>query len=311
MGDTLPLSRFPFLETCDVDEAREALGTVYVDGRLAPIASSKSFLQRFNVVPLGRVTLTAMEWGCGMIFQAPSLDGCFDFSLITHGAANVRVGRETVKADPNIGVVMSSLKPLDIRWSDRLVSLNAKVERGPLESYLAAITGIEIAEPLEFNATISATGATATIRRLVHLMADEVNQYDSLLANPLVSERYSETLLTAILFAQPHNYSELLSRSRQSAPPRYVRRAEEYLEAHCDEPITAEALSTVVGVSLRTLYTGFRKHRDYTPMAFLRSVRLRRVRDALLSADQSGAVSQLAFKWGFRGCRCSSCRNYY
>jgi AraC-like DNA-binding protein len=72
-----PLSPFPFVRTTDVDQAREAISRVYADGRLTPVGSGKSFSYYFNVAPLGTVTLTAMDWGGGMTFEAPSLDSCF------------------------------------------------------------------------------------------------------------------------------------------------------------------------------------------------------------------------------------------
>jgi AraC-like DNA-binding protein len=299
MIKTPPLSRFPYFRTTDVDQAREALARVYGDGRLTPVGSGKSFLQQFNVAPLGRITITAMEWGCGMTFDAPSLDGCFDFSSIVQGHAKVRVGREVVETDAHRSVVMSPSESLHIRWDQRLVSLNAKVERRTLESHLAAIAGIDVKQRLEFSPAMLITGPSATVVRLVRHMANEVNQDASLLDFPLVAESFSETLLTTVLFAQPNNYSESLTRKPPSAEPNYVRRAEEYLEAHCDQPVTAELLASVVGVSLGTLYAAFRKHRDYTPIGFLRLVRLRRVRAALLTASPDSTVNQVALKWGF------------
>ena len=299
MSKRLPLSRFPFFQTDDVDEAREALARVYGDGKLAPVGLRKSFSHQFNVAPLGRVTLTAMQWSCGMTFRAPSLDECFDFCSVIQGTSEARVGRKLVDADSERMVVMSPSKPLQLRWRDELLSLNAKVPRGTLESHLAALAGIELKERLEFSPAMPMSGASVAVLRLIHHMADEVNRDASLLDFPLVAERFSETLLTAVLYGQPNNYTELLVKSAQSAPPSYVRRAEEYMEAHCDQPITAQSLATVVNVSVRTLYAGFRKHREYTPVEFLRLVRLRRVRATLLAAPPDALVSKCTLRWGF------------
>lgn len=299
MSKLLPLTQFPFCRTTDVDQAREAVGRVYTHGTLAPVSSGKSFSYEFNVAPLGRVTLTAMDWGCGMTFDAPSLDECFNFSSIVQGTSELRIGSDVVEADLNRGVVMSPVKSLHIRWSERLVSLDVKVARKTLESHLAAIAGIELKQSLDFSASMRINDDNAAVWRLIRVMADEVDRDESLLAYPLVAERFSETLLTTVLYAQPHNYSEALIQARESAAWSYVRRAEEYMEAHCDEPITAELLADAIGVSIRTLYAGFQKHRDYAPIEFLRSVRLCRARDALLAAPPGGSVSEYALKWGF------------
>jgi AraC-like DNA-binding protein len=299
MSLKLPLSQFLFFNTRDVDQAREALGRVYADGGLGPVGSGKSFWHKFHVAPLGRVTLTAMDWGCGMTFQAPSLDECFDFSSILHGASEVRVGYETLGCDANLGVVMSPSKSLHIRWYDRLVSMNAKVERRTLESHLAAIAGIELREPLEFSPTMPVNSAGASVRRLIRHMCDELDRDGTLLAHPLITERFSETLLSAILYAQPHNYSKSLVKAARSAGPYYVRLAEEYIEAHCDEQITAQRLAEITGVSVSALYEGFRKCRTYTPIELLKMVRLRRARDQLLTAAPGCSVTLVASKWGF------------
>ncbi len=51
--------------------------------------------------------------------------------------------------------------------------------------------------------------------------------------------------------------------------------------------------------SARALYAGFKQHRGYTPLEFLRRVRLRRVRDDLLAAPHGATVKEIASRWGF------------
>jgi AraC-like DNA-binding protein len=295
----IPLARYQLATTADVDVAREALRRTYADGKLTPIDSARSFYHQLNVAPLGRVTLTAMDWGSGMEFLAPSLDGCFDFSSILQGSSEVHVGHESVDADPDCGVVMSPSRSLRIRWGDRLRSLNAKIEQAVLESHLAAIMGSEVTLPLEFSVELPLSGASASIPRWIRHLADEIDRNPNLLTVPLVSESFSETLLTAVLYGQPHNYTDRLLKKARPSAPAYVRRAEAYMEAHCGLPITAEVLAAEVGVSLRTLYEGFRKYREYTPIHFLRTVRLGRVRAMLLAGSAGVSVSECALRWGF------------
>ena len=71
------------------------------------------------------------------------------------------------------------------------------------------------------------------------------------------------------------------------------------MEAHCHEAINAERLAEVAGVSVSALYDGFRKHRGYAPLAFLKQLRLRRARNELLAAVPGCTVTQVAARWGF------------
>lgn len=52
-------------------------------------------------------------------------------------------------------------------------------------------------------------------------------------------------------------------------------------------------------MSLRGLYAGFREHRGISPMAYLRAVRLERVRHDLLNDPAIDSVTAAALRWGF------------
>ena len=54
------------------------------------------------------------------------------------------------------------------------------------------------------------------------------------------------------------------------------------------------------GSSARSIYAGFRRFRDTTPMAYLKQLRLLRAHDELLAADPTRqTVTEIAMKWRF------------
>ena len=82
--------------------------------------------------------------------------------------------------------------------------------------------------------------------------------------------------------------------------PYYVRKAEEYLRGHLREDVTIEELAQVAGVSCRSLFYGFRRWRDTTPMAYLKKLRLDVARETLRSGARTGAsVTDVATAVGF------------
>lgn len=79
-----------------------------------------------------------------------------------------------------------------------------------------------------------------------------------------------------------------------------VARACSYIEAQLRQPITLDDLCEAAGVRARTLEYGFREFYDAGPMAYVRSVRLCRVRRDLSEAHRlSAAVTTIARRWGF------------
>jgi transcriptional regulator GlxA family with amidase domain len=85
-----------------------------------------------------------------------------------------------------------------------------------------------------------------------------------------------------------------------------VQRAQEILRAHLELPITLEELCTLAGASSRALQQGFARHTGTSPMAWLRELRLEKVR-AELQARPTGhdgvgtaiKVADVAARFGF------------
>jgi AraC-like DNA-binding protein len=103
-----------------------------------------------------------------------------------------------------------------------------------------------------------------------------------------------------LLTVQHHNYTDALGKNpSRPAVPYYVRRSEEYIEAHAHEVISIDDLVEISGVSARSLYEGFRNFRQTTPMRFIKSIRLDLIRRELLAADPAHcSVTAVATKFG-------------
>jgi transcriptional regulator GlxA family with amidase domain len=91
----------------------------------------------------------------------------------------------------------------------------------------------------------------------------------------------------------------LLEGSARAVAPWQVRRAENYIEQHWDQPVTVEALALVANASVRSLFYSFKKSRGLSPMAFVRQVRLHHANEMLKSAEPETSVTSVAFACGF------------
>ena len=79
---------------------------------------------------------------------------------------------------------------------------------------------------------------------------------------------------------------------------------EEYIRAHLQEPLTIERLAEFGNVSPSTLFEAFKHCHGVTPMAFVRQLRLERVRIDLLNPEGingpgRSSVTDIALRWGF------------
>ncbi|WZB75297.1 AraC family transcriptional regulator [Achromobacter insuavis] len=72
---------------------------------------------------------------------------------------------------------------------------------------------------------------------------------------------------------------------RGAVLPRHVRCVQDYLQAHAHEPVSAEQLARIAGVSVRSLYAGFKEFLGISPMHYLRDLRMERARAELVAGE--------------------------
>ena len=82
----------------------------------------------------------------------------------------------------------------------------------------------------------------------------------------------SSSRRSAYLTTNHNNYSHLPFRDQPSLAQ--IRRLEDYIEGNWDQPLSIDALSVIIGVSARSLFPYFQKKRGYSPMQFVKLVRL-------------------------------------
>lgn len=271
------------------------------DIRIEPAPGKRDVRLDFCATPFGGVTLNTIAFPDGVHANAPLLQETVDFCVHLEGSAQMTIGGTTIENHKNTGVVLSPNNSFDVLSVAGYLNLNVSVPRLNLESQLRSLTGRDNVDSLQFDAAIDFTNnkAMADLWRMVDFAVSELERESSSVSNPLVREEFAESLLTGILYAQPHNFSHLLSRRFSGPEPKYVRQVEEYIRAHCHQPVKAQNLSALTGISMSALYAGFRRHRGYSPMQFLKRVRLDRIRSELLIGSPETTIKDVASRWGF------------
>jgi len=142
-------------------------------------------------------------------------------------------------------------------------------------------------------------GAGATIRRLLGFLFADLAHPDSLLNNAVVTRSLEENLVLSLLLGLLHNYTGQLLAQNTAAAPGNVRRAEDFMRAHADAPLTIAEIAAAAECSVRALQLAFRRFRETTPMAALRRIRLSEAREQMLRAGRSKPLARIAATYGF------------
>ena len=166
-----------------------------------------------------------------------------------------------------------------------------------LEARARSIYGTELNEPLRFSPVINLSKGGAAIRGLFGMMLAEAVVAPDALRTPAIESSLRELIISNVFGTLAHNYDQEPPRKVGCAAPASVKRAEDYMRAYAEEPISVQTLAREAGCSERALQAAFKSFRAMSPMAALREIRMEKARQDLLDADDT--VTQIALKWGF------------
>lgn len=131
---------------------------------------------------------------------------------------------------------------------------------------------------------------------LVHLLT-VLSKQPADVSNPLMNGVVSDLIASSMLSNLDCNLTPNPSQRELNCVSKSVKRAEDYMMAHANEPITLEILAQQAGCSGRALQNAFKTFRNKSPIAVLREIRLDSARLELLTANDT--ITGVAFKWGF------------
>jgi AraC-like DNA-binding protein len=293
-----PLDRFPFIRTTDVEEMREAIAETHGENKLQLHRGAEGFHACGNRRVLRNLVLSFATFGAVVEQEFSAFTG-FAQQFRIRGSSEILVNRARVQLGPYQSLFMSPGATTKAAHSRDLEHFVLKIDRDALLSKWTALTGRQPHGDLNFEPVAdSRTPEAAYLRRLFMFLVDQLGSSERSVP-PLALSELEQSIIVSFLCANRHDESHLLDREPMGTAPWQVRRAEEYIESHWDQPITVEALAVATGASARSIFHFFKASRGYGPMVFVKQVRLRHARHMLMMPDETTSVTSVAFDCGF------------
>lgn len=138
-------------------------------------------------------------------------------------------------------------------------------------------------------------------QRVIDYVTEITGGGEDEVTHPLLLEEAGR-LLAATLLSTFDRHGAPRERDDTGSAAVITRRAIAYMETNPDLELGAADIARAATASVRSMQLAFRRELDTTPMAYLRKVRLERVRGELARANSgSGAtVTAIALRWGSR-----------
>ncbi|WP_063781850.1 helix-turn-helix domain-containing protein [Bradyrhizobium viridifuturi] len=296
--DRTPLQSFQHVRTSHVGALEAAVWRHYPGAKFDINDRDRTLDAVANRCQLGSIALAYARNRARLRIEIPSLE-VYALLFAFKGSARGVIGRGSVDIDADRGLIGSPFERAHLDYGAEFEHFLLSVNPRALCAKLEALTGAPLKAPPVFApAADFQRPDTENLRRLFTFLVDQLDRGNYPL-HPLASAEFEQAMIVSFLRANDNNYSVLLRRSLPSAASWQVHRAEAYIEANWQQPLTIEALAAVTGVSARTLFHSFRKSRGYSPMDFVKRVRLNHARRMLQDTRNATSVTDVAFTCGF------------
>jgi AraC-like DNA-binding protein len=293
------LNRLSRFHTRDADEARAFLRAKEYEVDFSHGGAQQIDL-RINGVYLPGSYVGFYQFGAPIVARSSPNRHDYWINLPLEESISATIGTETLICGPRQGYVSSPTLQCVIRTQGPGARVHVQITEERLNRQLAALLGEPPSVPVVFAGSIDLTkGYGRSLGMYVGLAISDLEGSDALHSNPIVTGLFEECITTKLLLEHPNNYSDLLGRRQRSIAPASVKRVMEYINAELTSPVGLADLIVVSGVAGRTLFKHFKDAYGVSPMQYLRSVRLDKVREALLYATRADSVSAIALGWGF------------
>jgi AraC-like DNA-binding protein len=287
------------LMTSDPDVAHTWLRTTYPGYAPEETNSRRNFLFQAVHDQAGRIGVSRLRY-------ATSADNnvTADVLLVVRpsaGAMLVRLGREEVAVPPGAQVLLPARQPVSVLWADTEAECVC-LDMDDIERVAVETTGLDTVA-LRFTGLLPMLpGLDRRWNHIVRTVTRVALGDRRSTAGPLLTGQLAEGLAEAVLDTFP---STRLATHRRVPPdhatPAVVRRAADFIDANAERELTMSDIAEGAGIGPRGLQAAFLRHRDSTPTAYVRRVRLERAHRELVDSDldDRDTVPSVAARWGF------------
>ncbi len=268
--------------------------------RCQTAADGPSLDAQFNGIDLGPITIVYLTFGSDITIEPAKTDQFFIVQTTLEGTSTTTNGDFSVKTSRNDIAIIDPLLPTKISFTPGCAHLVLKIERQLLDSKLQTLLNQKLGDTIKFDhlSVDNDVSKKSWIETMNFLCKFYEKPYSARLTAKNIVESHVDMVASTLLNMQKHNYFDQLNVENSVSTPRHVRRACEFIEQNIREKITLATLCNEVGVSQRTLQTGFKKYLGQSPMEFIRNRRLHYIHAALNESHGKTNVSRIMWEFG-------------
>jgi AraC-like DNA-binding protein len=282
-----------------LDEAAGLVRAAICPHRLHVLVPPRKSLAFLSSLDLGACGLATLQYGFDVDIDAGYIEDSYLVKWTLAGEGRVQSGDHKAITSPRSLVITEPTERTLIRMTPQCQHVTVRVSRRALLAALSAKLKRAPRKALRFDLEIPMDSdfARAWCELVAHICHVSATA-PAAMASEDVRRQYSRTLMEIMLSAAPHSHLETLQEQESRAAAWHVGHARDYIHEHLSEDISVSEIAAKVGVTARTLQSGFRRTFNLTPAQYIRRTRVEALHRALLAADGSAGVTELMMNVG-------------
>lgn len=294
------LEHYPAIDQADPEVARDELMRIYGADRADIKRGSGGVVLHANHLQMSDIAVSYCEYGTDAHVEFPEASFIRQIFKIS-GTARVSADNKVFDISRREWTTLiPAPRRVGLTATPGYQQLVLRLEIAALQRAAHALIGDCLDRQLAFEEKIDfESPAARSLRRRVFFFANEFDVMGGHFSD-LAAAEIEKTLIVNFLFCHRHTYTNHFLREAADAPSSSVRSVEEYIEANWNRPLDIETLASIANVSARSIFRQFKKNRGYSPLTFIKKVRLQKARALLLGANQQTTVTSISLKCGFQ-----------
>lgn len=285
-------------ESTDFEHSRHVMESLWATAQVS-VRQDRPFLSKIDTIVMPQVNFGANSTVEGLAIRNLILPYAWLLTIPIEGRSMHVIDGQVHLASGSNAILHPVDRPIEMRTVTDVVSLQVNIDSKAVESAVSIFLGKEI-DPIESPIVDidMASEHAHKAKKLSEICLRSISTDARLTGSSPLSLRILERRWIQVMVEWLCGSGAESLRSFDSGRI-YVARAEEYIRANLDQPLSLAELAQHCGVSGRALMLGFRKLRGTSPMHFWRDLRFEAAHLDLISAGTSIGVTEIALKWGF------------
>jgi AraC-like DNA-binding protein len=293
-----PLSGAALFQTNDPGQVEQALVRTYGIRQFDLPDGAAGFEGRGGFIQMPRIAISYCGYEVPVRIGFPEMDVVRQL-FVLRGRLISTLHEESNEIDAMRSLVVPSHATISVESASAFDQLVLAISSDVIAKHLGHLTGVSPSRLLTMGGSINLVRPEAQrLRRLLEFVAGEFTADRPLPPLRLMNE-FEDALITAFITSHRNEASTLIENATAAAAPWQVRATEEFIEANWNQSITVEVLAETIGASARSIFQAFKNARGYSPMVFLKRVRLNQARVRLEAPEEGTSVTSVGLACGF------------